>query len=99
MIVSVLTSYFSKLWVLTACRARRVSEKAMAAQVGIPPYFLGEYLNTLKRFDTLALATAFRTLAAADFELKGGSSRNERLVLALMLRRIASRAPNAARAA
>jgi DNA polymerase-3 subunit delta len=99
MMVGLLTSYFSKLWVLTSCQRQSFSEKEMASRVGIPPFYIKDYLNTLRRFDAPALATAFRTLAAADFELKGGSSRNERLIMMLALRRITGEGGNAALAA
>lgn len=99
MIIGLLTSYFSKLWILTSCQRQSFSEKEMASRIGIPPFYIKEYLNTLRRFDAPALATAFRTLAAADFELKGGSSRNERLILMLALRRIIGGEGNAALAA
>ena len=99
MMISVLTSYFTKLWILTSCQRQSFGEKQMAQRVGIPPFYLKEYLNTLRLYDAPALATAFRTLAAADFELKGGSSRNERLILLLALRRITGEGGNAAQAA
>jgi DNA polymerase-3 subunit delta len=88
MIVSVLTAFFSKLWILTACQKRRMSEKDMASRIGVPPYYIKEYLSSLARFTPTALAGSFSALVAADFELKGGSSRDEHLVLALLLRRL-----------
>lgn len=91
MIVSVLTSYFTKLWVLTACHARRIPEKEMAARLGIPPFFVGDYLSSLRRLDRPALSSAFSALAAADYELKGGSGRDERLTMSLLVRRLGAR--------
>ena len=88
MIVAVLTSFFTKLWVLTACQGRQLSEKEMTSKIGVPPYFLKEYLNSLRRFDQSAITSAFAALVAADYELKGGSSRDERLILGLLLRRL-----------
>ena len=88
MIVSILTAYFSKLWKLTVCQAQRLPEKAMAARIGVSPYFIKEYLKSLQRYTPAAIERAFATLLAADFELKGGGSRNERLILGLMLQRL-----------
>lgn len=88
MIVSVLTGYFLRLWKLTLCQNRRIPEKEMAARIGVSPYFVREYVVSLRRFGPAAIERAFATLLAADYELKGGGSRNERLVLALMLRRL-----------
>lgn len=92
MIVSVLTSYYTKLWVLTACHARRISEKEMAARLGIPPFFVGDYLSSLRRLDRSSLSSAFSALASADYELKGGSGRDERLTMSLLVRRLTWRA-------
>lgn len=88
MIVAVLTGYFTKLWKLAVCQARRMPEKAMAARIGVPPFFIKEYLFSLRRFGPAALERAFAALLAADYELKGGSGRDERLVMTLALRRL-----------
>ncbi len=96
-IITVLTSYFIKLWRLASCRKQRLSEKEMASKIGVSPFFIKEYLECLRRIDEKALNRAFRALLAADYELKGGSSRSERLILNLMLRRMMS--PNVAIAA
>ncbi len=87
-IIAVLTSYFIKLWKLTGCKKRRISEKEMARSIGVSPFFIKEYLVCLRRFDDEALSRAFFALLAADYELKGGSSRSEILILNLMLRRM-----------
>lgn len=96
MIVSVLTGYFTKLWKLGVCVERRMPEAAMAARIGVPPFFIKEYLFSLRRYSGEAIEQAFSVLLAADFELKGGSRRDERLVLMLALRRLI---PDAARQA
>jgi len=91
-IVAVLTSYFIKLWKLVGIQRssekRRITEKEMSSSIGVSPFFLKEYLICLRRFDEKALCRAFSALLAADYELKGGSSRSERLILNLMLRRM-----------
>lgn len=90
-IVGVLTSYFIKLWKLIGIQKsekRRISEKEMSSSIGVSPFFLKEYLVCLRRFDEKALCRAFSALLAADYELKGGSSRSEILILNLMLRRM-----------
>jgi DNA polymerase-3 subunit delta len=87
MIVAVLTSYFVKLWKLTACQGK-MSEKAMAGRIGVPPFYIKEYLASLRRFRMPSIEESFSALLAADFELKGGSGREERLVLSLMLRQV-----------
>ena len=87
-IVAVLASFFVKLQRLAALVARRVPEGSMASEVGIPPFVVKEYLHTLRRFPASRLDAAFGALLAADYELKGGSARNEHLVLLLLLRRL-----------
>lgn len=87
MIVAVLTSYFMKLWKLTAAYGR-VPEKALAARIGVPPFFVKEYVASLRRFKLPSIEGAFAALLAADYELKGGAGRDEKLVMSLMLRRV-----------
>lgn len=87
MIVAVLTSYFTKLWKLTAAHGR-VPERALAARIGVPPYFVKEYVASLRRYKLPSIEEAFSALLAADYELKGGTGRDEKLVMCLMLRRV-----------
>ncbi len=86
-IVAFLTAYYTKLWKLQSCR--HLSNKAMAASAGISPFFLQEYLHSLRRLSDDALRTAFSALLAADFELKGATKRSERLVMTLLIRQLA----------
>jgi len=88
LIVSVLTSFFIKLWQLTGLQVSRTTEREMASAVGVSPYFLKEYLNCLRRFDVDALDKAFSALLAADYELKGGSQKSDRMILDLMFRKM-----------
>jgi DNA polymerase-3 subunit delta len=88
MIVSVLTAYFIKLRKLTVCQARRMNEKAMATRIGVPVFFIKEYLSSLRWYPMAAIEQAFAVLLAADYELKGGANRNEGLILALAFRRL-----------
>ena len=88
MIVSILTSYFTKLWKLTYLQKKRVPEKSLASRVGISPYFIKEYLRSLHRFNSQRIADAFASLLAADYELKGGANRDASLILTLLIRRL-----------
>ncbi|MEM8485691.1 MAG: DNA polymerase III subunit delta [Bacteroidota bacterium] len=92
MIVSVLTSYFTKLWKLTYFQHKNVPEKSLSSRVGVSPYFIKEYLKSLRFYNRNAIAGAFATLLAADYELKGGANRDTQLILTLLLRRLV---PNA----
>jgi DNA polymerase-3 subunit delta len=87
-IVAVLTSYFTKLAKLSVCRARSMSERDMAQRAGVSPFFLKEYLHSLRLYDRRALDGALAALLAADFELKGGAERDDRLIMLLLLSRL-----------
>lgn len=88
MIVSVLTTYFTRLQKLHRYRAQGLDEAGMARQVGINRFFIKEYLFSLQRFTLPQIERAFAALLAADYELKGGSTRDDRLILLLLLRRL-----------
>ncbi len=90
MIVAMLNAYFLRLWKLTACEG--MSNQGKARRLGVSPFFLKEYATGLRRYDLRSITSAFSALLAADYELKGGSSRNERLVMTLTLRKITSAA-------
>ena len=93
MVVSVLARYFTKLWKLTSCLEKRMSQNEMAGHIGVPPYFLGEYISALQTYGASEIHRAFAALLAADMELKGGTERGERLILTLALGRLCARIP------
>lgn len=88
MTVSVLSSYFNKLSKLAGRNGRGIAPGELAKMIGVPRYYLKEYQAALKRFPPADREAAFNALLAADSELKGGSERDERLILALLLRRL-----------
>ncbi len=87
-IVAVLASYYTKLWKLLALEGRAASDDEKARRIGVPPYFLKEYAAAARLHDRPAVESAFAALLAADYELKGGSNRSERLVVTLLLNRL-----------
>ena len=88
MIVSILTSYFTKLWKLTYLQARQMPEKSLAQRVGVSPYFIKQYIQSLQLYNRPEIANAFASLLSADYELKGGATRNAQLILTLLIRRL-----------
>ena len=92
-IVALLTAYVTKLWKLTGCLEAGVPRQQWAGQVGVPPFFLRDYEPPAKRYGREGVRRAFEALLAADLELKGGSHRDERLILTLALRRAAATSP------
>ena len=88
MVVTMLSRYFIKLRKLQAGLARNVPQQELARHIGVPPYFLKEYQFALRRLGPATVRRAFEALLAADYELKGGAERDERLVLLLALGRV-----------
>ena len=88
MVVAVLVGYFVKLRKLVEVKRRGESERGIAARIGVPPFYVKEYIAALRKFSVGSIESAFGALLAADFELKGGSHREEGLILTLLLRRL-----------
>jgi DNA polymerase-3 subunit delta len=88
--VTILASYFTKLWKLTVCQGRRLGEKEMAQQAGVSPYFIKEYIHSLQKYDIRSIERALGLLLATDYELKGGAPRSETLIMQLMLNQLVS---------
>ncbi len=86
--VAILSAYVTKLWILSEWHNKSISSRELAARVGIPSYYIQEYTASLRYYPGRALEDALSALLAADFELKGGSVRDPRLVVNLMLRRM-----------
>ena len=86
-IVALLAAHLTKLWKLTGCLAAGVPQREWTRQTGIPPFFIRDYVPPAQRYGDRGVRRALEALLAADLELKGGSHRDERLVLALALRR------------
>ncbi len=87
-IVAVLTSFYTKLWRLLPLMAERLPEKAMAGQIGVPPYYMSEYLGAVRRLGLPGVERSFSALLAADFELKGGATQSANAILLLLLSRL-----------
>ncbi|MFO8100504.1 MAG: DNA polymerase III subunit delta [Salinibacter sp.] len=88
MIVAVLNGYFDKLWTLQKPGALRKNKYELAGEIGVSPYFVEEYKHAAQRYTRSSIADAYAALLAADYELKGGASRDAHLVLTLLLRRL-----------
>jgi len=88
MMVAVLNSYFDKLWALQKPGALRQSKYELAGEIGVSPYFVEEYKQAAQRYSRAAIADAYAALLAADYELKGGASREASLIVTLLLRRL-----------
>jgi DNA polymerase III subunit delta len=87
-IISILTSFFLKLWKLTPLAAQRLPEPAIAGQLGVRPFFVKEYQNALRRYGPDGVERALAAVLAADFAIKGGAAHDPRTTLVMLLRRI-----------
>ena len=88
MMVAVLNGYFDKLWKLQKPGTLRENKYELASYIGVSPYFVEEYKHAAQRYDRAAIADAYSALVAADYELKGGASRDASVVMTLLLRRL-----------
>ncbi len=93
-LVALLSAYLLKLWRLTGCLNQGVQERDLASQIGVPPFTVPEYVRAARKFGHAGIRRALDALLAADLELKGGSRRDERLIVLLALRRAAAPAGN-----
>ncbi len=88
MTVTVLASYFTKLMKLSDQKVKALEPNAVAKLIGVPSYFVSEYRSALKSVGDAGIERANLALLGADYELKGGSERDEWLILTMMLRRL-----------
>ncbi len=86
-ILAVLTNYFMRLYTLTLCRAK-YDAKALGKKIGIPPYYVKEYLHALRLYPLTALEAIMGCLLEAEFSLKGGSEESEAVILTRLLKQI-----------
>jgi DNA polymerase-3 subunit delta len=84
MIIVMLTRFFTQLWKLTDVRARRMPEQDISREIGVPPYFVKQYLEFRTNFDVVQIEQCFKALLEADTTLKS-TSRDPRLVLDLLV--------------
>ena len=92
-LVAILTAYFGRLQKLHPLLSKGTPDRQVAGQIGVSPFFVKEYVRAARTYPTGRLVGVFESLLAADFELKGGSDRDERLVVTLLLRRLAGGVP------
>jgi DNA polymerase-3 subunit delta len=83
-IIVMLTRFFTQLWKLSELKRRKASNQEIAATIGVPPFFVREYLDFSNRYTVEQIERSFRVLLDADITLKS-TSREPRLVLDLLL--------------
>jgi DNA polymerase-3 subunit delta len=70
LILSSLTNYFAKLWLIGDQIRRGTKHAEVAALAKIPPYYLKDYLQTLERYTPEEIEGSFHQLALADQQFK-----------------------------
>ncbi len=82
MIIIMLARYFTSLWRLCDIRRRQ----APAADAGINPYFLKEYVDVLSRYSQADIEGIFEVLAGSDEQLKSSSPDPKLLLQSIIVR-------------
>jgi DNA polymerase-3 subunit delta len=70
LIISSLTNYFAKLWLIGDQIRRGTKPPEVAALARIPPYYLKDYLQALERYSAEEIEGSFHQLALADQQFK-----------------------------
>ncbi len=84
MIIVMLTRFFTQLWKLSDASARRMPEQEVAREIGVPVYYVKQYLEFRSNFDVDQIEKNFKALLEADTVLKS-TSRDPHLVLDLLI--------------
>jgi DNA polymerase-3 subunit delta len=84
MIIVMLSRFFTQLWKLTDIRARKMSDQELAREIGVPLYFVKQYLEFRTNYSVGQIERNFKSLLEADTTLKS-TSRDPRLVLDLLI--------------
>lgn len=73
LIVTVLSRFFVTLWKLEEMIRQNNNQYVIAGTVGINPYFVPEYTDTLKRYSSKQINSAIKTLTNIDEKIKSSS--------------------------
>jgi DNA polymerase-3 subunit delta len=84
MIIVMLTRFFTQLWKLSDARTRKMADQEVAREIGVPPYYVKQYLEFRSNFDVDQIERNFKSLLEADTVLKS-TSRDPHLVLDLLI--------------
>ena len=84
-IVSVLASYFTRLWKLHEAQADRLPKKELKEYTGISPNMMYKYQNATRIWSLWEVQRAMQLLLSVDSEIKGLSRRSTRLIMTLFI--------------
>lgn len=80
LILITLSRYFITLFKLIDERKITSNKFQLAGKIGVNPYFVDDYLNSLKKYNSLDIENAIFILSKADEELKSTSTDNKYLM-------------------
>ncbi len=75
LILTILQRYFLTLWKLSEADLSQ-NKFSIAGKMGISPYFLDDYLSSLRKYQPPAIASSLAALMEADELLKSSGSDN-----------------------
>ncbi|MBI3004157.1 MAG: DNA polymerase III subunit delta [Ignavibacteriales bacterium] len=84
LLIVMLTRFFHQLWKLSELTSKKLSEREMAAELKVHPFYLKQYLGFARNFSVDHIETGFKALLEADVELKS-TSRDPHIVLDLLV--------------
>jgi DNA polymerase-3 subunit delta len=99
-LVTMLTRYYGRLWIIADCLRRRMSNKEIAAALKYSPrqaYYLEAEVKSVKRFSPGEIEAGFRALLEADERLKT-SQGSVPVIMTLLLHRLFHSAEHAPQA-
>ena len=85
LIVTILTRFFVNLWRLDEVIRQNNNQYVIASSIGISPFFVTEYTDSLKRYKMKEIEKAIKLLAATDEKFKSSSTSPKYLLETLFI--------------
>jgi DNA polymerase-3 subunit delta len=95
MIIVMLTRFFNQLWKLSDLKLKRTPDAEIARQIGVPPYYVKQYIDFRSNFTIEQIEQNFKSLLEADTVLKT-TMRDVHLVLDILIISLVSQPTEAA---
>lgn len=93
-IVAALTRFYGILWRLQDLQRKRSDEGELAAELGVPTYFFGEYAAALRRLPPGGVEQAVDLLTEADEKLKSSGGADEEIMTLALVQILSLQARN-----
>ncbi|MGE5479590.1 MAG: DNA polymerase III subunit delta [Chloroflexota bacterium] len=93
LILTILSRYFTTLFRLIEPVGQGKDKFTLAKESGAPPYFVGEYVDALKRYSPREIEAALPKIAEADYSLKRSGADNLSIMQNLIIDLVAKTSP------